>query len=75
MVETRLSDDLLTGADAIAEFMFGDAARRRRVYYLVECGRLPVFRVGQTLFARKSTLLAWVARQEAQAIGKERGDD
>ena len=67
---TTLSDDLLEGSYKIAAFMFGDAskANRRKVYYLasdVKSGnRLPIFRLGATICARKSTLIQWIAAQE-----------
>lgn len=60
----RLADDLLEGAEGIAEFLFGDAKKRRRVYHLAENKRLPVFRLGAVLCARKSTLMDWIAKQE-----------
>ena len=43
--EPGLGGDLLRGADAIAEFLFGDRRQRRRVYYLTgeATGRLPTF--------------------------------
>jgi hypothetical protein len=59
-----LADDLLEGADEIASFIFGDRNRRRSVYHLASSNRLPVFRMGQTLCARRSALLAWVSEQE-----------
>jgi hypothetical protein len=59
-----LADDLLHGGDAIAVFIWGDANKRRRVYHLAETAQLPVFRMGATLCARKSRLLAWIERQE-----------
>jgi hypothetical protein len=42
----ELADDILRGADQIAEFIFGKRGSRRKVYYLAECSRLPVFRLG-----------------------------
>jgi hypothetical protein len=67
--EPALADDLLRGAQEIAEFMFGDRTERRQVYHLASEvraeDRLPVFRLGAILCARKSTLLAWVAKREA----------
>jgi hypothetical protein len=36
------------------------------VYYLAECSRLPVFRLGSVLCARKSALLQWISRQESR---------
>jgi len=60
-----LADDLLRGADAIAEFIFGKGTNsRRKVYYLAECTRIPVFRLGSVLCARRSVLLNWIAAQE-----------
>ena len=64
-----LSDDLLEGAAAIAKFVFGNDTHktRRRVYHLADLkrrDRLPVFRMGQQIFARKSTLLRWIAERE-----------
>jgi hypothetical protein len=64
-----LSADLLRGAEEIAGFMFGDRTERRQVYHLASEvraeDRLPLFRLGATLCARKSTLLAWIAQREA----------
>ncbi len=57
-------DDKLEGADAIAEYLFGDPAERTKVYSLVRESRLPVFRLSRRLCARKSTLLNWISQQE-----------
>jgi hypothetical protein len=58
------ADDLLRGADEIAEFLFGDRAKRRKVYHLATL-RLPVFRLGGSMLcARKSVLLKFVEDQE-----------
>ena len=65
-----VSDDLLRGAQAIALFLFGDAGKRRQVYHLAQTRQLPVFRLGSTLCARRSTLVAWIAEQEAHAVGQ-----
>ena len=62
----ELADDLLRGADEIAEFIFGDRRSRRKVYYLAECTKLPVFRLGSVLCARRSVLLKWIAGQESR---------
>jgi hypothetical protein len=53
----ELADDLLRGADEIADFIFGARGSRRKVYYLAECTKLPVFRLGSLLCARRSVLL------------------
>jgi hypothetical protein len=63
----ELAADLLRGADEIAEFIFGTPESRRKVYYLAECCRLPVFRLGSMLCARRSVLLKWIAGQESKA--------
>lgn len=63
-----LGDDLLHGADEIAAFVFGERGSRRKIYYLAECARLPVFRLGSMLCARKSVLMGWIAGQESRAM-------
>ena len=64
----NLADDLLRGADQIAEFLFGDRGERRKVYHLAEKSRLPVFRFGTVLCARKSILMTWIEDQERRAV-------
>ena len=63
----ELADDILRGADEIAEFIFGARGSRRKVYYLAECTKLPVFRLGSVLCARRSVLLNWISGQESRA--------
>ena len=63
--------DLLQGAEEIAGYLLGDPSRRTRIYHLIEQERLPVFRLGVILCARKSSLLAWIEDQERQAINRE----
>lgn len=58
------ASDLLRGAEQIASFLFGDPAQRRKVYHLVETSRIPIFRLGSLVCARRSILLAWIASQE-----------
>ncbi|MCP3476510.1 DNA-binding protein [Bradyrhizobium sp. CCGUVB1N3] len=71
----HLAHDILEGADAIAEFLFlgtSDEQRgrnRRKIYYLAESSRLPVFRLGSLLCARKSVLLDFIAAQENRVLG------
>ncbi len=61
-----LADDLLRGAEAIAVFVFGHAKHRRKVYYYASDAkvRLPVFRIGNVICARKSRLMEWIKFQE-----------
>lgn len=62
----QLADDLLQGADSIASYM---GLSRRQAYHLVAAGRIPTFRMGATICARKSTILNWIAQQEAAQSG------
>lgn len=64
-----LVDDLLEGAAAISEFIFGTPARRRRVYQLAEGeeNKLPTFRMGSTICSRKSSVIAWMEKLEGAA--------
>jgi hypothetical protein len=64
---THFADDVLRGADAIAKFLFGEKGSRRKVYYLAQCTKIPIFRIGSVLCARRSVLLNWVAGQESRA--------
>jgi hypothetical protein len=48
-----LSDDLLDGAERIAEYT---GWPRRRVFYLLEKGLIPAFKIGNRWTARKSRL-------------------
>ena len=66
----EFSTDLLRGAEDIAEFLFGDTSERRKVYHLAETSRLPVFRLGALLCARRSVLLEWVSNQEKRGAGR-----
>lgn len=55
---------ILMGAKAIATYL---GITSRQVYRLVyECG-LPHFKLGGSIAARRSTLTAWIAQQEASA--------
>lgn len=64
-----LADDLMTGAPAIAEFMFGTdtETNRRRVYHAADKLGLPTFKLGGTVCARRSTILRWIEQQESAA--------
>ncbi len=65
----ELANDLLRGADKIAEFVFGDPRGRRKVYYLVKYSRLPVFRISAVLCARRSVLMNYISAQERKVAG------
>jgi hypothetical protein len=65
-VYLTIADDLLRGADEIARFVFGSTKHRRKVYYYATDAkvRMPVFRIGSVIHARKSKLIEWIERQE-----------
>lgn len=65
--------DLLHGANAIAGFLYGDRALRRKVYHLVSSSRLPTFKLGSMICARKSALLKFIADQEARHTATKSG--
>lgn len=58
MISTQVPfhEDLLDGADEIAEFVFGDRNQRRRVYYLADRGLIPVTRKGRLISSTKSAI-------------------
>ena len=66
--QVNLSDDLLQGADEIAEFLYGDRKKRRQVYHLVQKRCLPVFKFGAMLCARRTRLVAHIEEMETKAI-------
>jgi hypothetical protein len=66
--ENTLGNDVLIGAAQIAGYIFDSKEYRfqRRVYYLTTAAKckIPHFRIGQQLAARKSTLREWIEGQE-----------
>lgn len=56
--------DLLCGAAEISQFLFRKPDARRRVYHLYEHHGFPAFKVGGSIFARRSTILKWIAEKE-----------
>jgi hypothetical protein len=62
--DPEFAQDLLRGADEIAQFLYGDREQRRKVYHLVATSNLPVFKLGSMICARKSVLLRWIKDQE-----------
>ena len=65
--DDSLAHDMLIGAEAIAVFMFGNKRSKKKVFNFVEKKELPVFRLGRSLYARKSVLIAWISEQETAA--------
>ncbi|GAB4069563.1 helix-turn-helix domain-containing protein [Ancylobacter sonchi] len=74
MVKIAPDGDVLYGASAIADFL---GVSPNTIYYRVQSGSLPTFRLGSSICARRSTLRAWMEEQEAvaggQYIGLSRG--
>ncbi|WP_316228178.1 MULTISPECIES: hypothetical protein [unclassified Bradyrhizobium] len=72
--QVHLADDILEGAEAIADFLFSGTSdyergrNRRKVYYLAENCQLPFFRIGAILCVRKSVLLDFIASQEIRVL-------
>ena len=64
----RLADDLLFGAAAIADFLYGSPEFRRKVYHLTATSRLPTFKLGSVRCARPSVLREWIAEQEKESL-------
>jgi excisionase family DNA binding protein len=60
----ELASDILHGAGQIAHYLYGDKKHRRKVYRLVEAGKLPHFRLGTNICSRRSALCTWISQQE-----------
>lgn len=73
--ETEFANDTLRGGTEIAEFLFGDPGQRRKVYHLAENSKIPIFRLGSVLCARRSVLMAWVKQQEGRGWPLRSEDD
>lgn len=65
-----LAGDLLRNVGEIAFFYLGEDIQKNRkiIYHLVEEKKLPVFRDGNSIKARKSRLLRHIADQEDGVI-------
>ena len=68
-MQPTIRDDLLRGAEEIALFIYGDPAKKKAVYHLASpafkgVNRPPFFRMGATICARRSAIIAWIARQD-----------
>ncbi|MFG1461753.1 DNA-binding protein [Xanthobacter sp. DSM 24535] len=62
--------DLLSGIAAIAQHL--SITPRQAKHRIATCA-LPIFRMGRTICARKSTLTAWMAEQETLAASVRQG--
>ena len=70
--EPEFAQDLLRGAEEIAQYLYGDRELRRNVYHLVATSNLPVFKLGSMICARKSVLLGWIKKQEERHASDRR---
>jgi excisionase family DNA binding protein len=63
MTDTEPNDapDLLWGVASIASYL---GVKRRVAYHLIETRRIPYFKVGKTVCARRSKLIAVLERLE-----------
>lgn len=59
-----IAADILRGADEIAAFLGLD---KRAIYHAASRQKLPTFRLGAIICARRSTLLSWISEQERKA--------
>jgi hypothetical protein len=67
-----LPDDVIIGAEGISVALYGpeEGTREtniRRIYHAISKGDLPTFKLGGRVHARRSTILAWIERQEARS--------
>jgi hypothetical protein len=74
--DDNLADDVLRGAEAIAAFLYGSSSvkMRRKVYYLAEKSKIPIFRLGSMLCARRTVFLKWIAEQEQRCLREVSGE-
>lgn len=63
------AEDMIEGAGPIAKFLFGteDAKSRRKIYHIIERHDFPSFKIGGKLYARRSSILAWLTAKEQRA--------
>jgi len=70
--DTDIASDLVFGARAIASVL---GMTQRQVYHVTACSQIPTFKIGGTLCARRSTLLAWLERLESPRTKQTEYDD
>ncbi|WP_336490360.1 DNA-binding protein [Methylobacterium nigriterrae] len=67
-----LPDDVIIGAEGISIAIYGEEAGQRetnvrRIYHALAKGDLPHFKLGGRVHARRSTIMAWIEKQERAA--------
>ena len=70
--DPEFAQDMLRGAEKIAQFLYGDRELRRKVYHLAATSNLPVFKLGAMICARRSVLLKWIKDQEERHANDQR---
>ena len=60
-----LAGDLMRGVGAIAAFLDWTQSQ---TFHALQSGQLPAFKLGRVWHARKSTILAHIAAQEARSM-------
>src|ERR1700733_13727470 len=74
----ELSEDLLEGAAAIAEFLYGKNSNkksRRKVYYLAHHSNMPFFKLKSRWCALKSELREYIQKQQRKHESRTAGDN
>jgi len=69
--DPSFAQDLLRGAEEIAQYLFNDRTARRKIYHLVATSRLPHFKLGSMICTRKSTLEKWIDEQESRVAANQ----
>ena len=68
-LQPPLHIDQLEGAQEIAKFLWGPKASRKRAYRAIERG-LPVSRIGNRIYARRSVIRNWIEQQEKKSASR-----
>lgn len=68
---SSISDDLLTGAEKIAEFVFNDTSPQtvRKTRHLISTKVIPAFKLGGMVAARKTTVVRAIEALDKIAAG------
>ena len=69
IIDPPLAEDLLEGAREIATFLYGNADDVSKVRRAIRTRQIPVFKIGGTVCARRSTILRWITTQELSSFG------
>ena len=64
--------DILHGYDEIGAFL---RMTPKQVQHRVRAGEVPHFKLGRLICVRRSTLIQWIAEQEAASAGRARADE